>query len=142
MTETTTKRFDRVQYDAEDSAKMQVLQYLRSRNCIAKVNEDDFAVDILAEKNHHLYAVEVEIKHDWHDEAFPFTTLHIAYRKNKFLHDTRSVYFFVLNHQRTHALVVNGNVVRQARRIVKQTMHTNAEEFFEIPIEQARLVTL
>ena len=142
MTETTTKRFDRVQYDADDSAKMQVLQYLRSRNCIAKVNEDDYAVDILAEKNNHLYAVEVEIKHDWHDKTFPFTTLHIAYRKNKFLHDTRSVYFFVLNHQRTHALVVNGNVVQQARRIVKQTMHTNAEEFFEIPIEQARLVTL
>ena len=139
---TSSKPFDETHYEADDSAKFVVIEWLRRRGYRAAVNEDRFGVDVIAERCREQYHIEVEVKHAWSGLRFPFPTLHYSARKLKFALSDAPTFFFTLNDERSHALVVSGHRLLQADIITKNTIYTNEEQFMSIPLAFTRLRSL
>lgn len=138
----SSKPFDRSHYDADDSAKHLVIDWLHRRNYDAWVNDDQYGVDVIAQRGTQQYHIEVEVKHAWSGLAFPFPTLHYSARKIKFARGDVPTYFTTLNDERTHMLVVSGRQILDAQIITKDTIYTDGEQFVSIPIAFARLRAL
>ena len=129
-----SKQFDAVQYAADDPAKHTVIAWLRSNRIDACVNPDQFGIDILASRNSNKFEIEVEVKHNWKGKHYPFDTVHISSRKEKFAHEKSGVFvwFCLVNHERTHAVFVPGVEFLAAPIVVKNTTCTKGESFREI----------
>lgn len=136
------KAFDQELYDQDDAAKFHVIDYLGRHDIVARVNPDPYGIDLLADKDGEPYEVEVEVKHNWKGETFPFDSLHYSYRKAKFLNTTANVKFITLNHEWTHAGIVDGNDLLDCRIVKKKTLYTQDEAFIEVPIDKVRWVAL
>lgn len=136
----SSKPFDRKLYDADDSAKWQIIEWLRSQGADADLNPDKFGIDILTDWGMPDTGIEVEVKHNWRGPVFPFKTVHFASRKFKFLKGHEMVYFAMLNHERTHVLLVDGEEFKSV--VTKDTIYTQGETFFEVPIEKCKIVKL
>lgn len=135
----TSKQFDQAHYDADDSAKHVVIDWLKRRNYDAWVNEDQFGIDVIAQRGMQQYHIEVEVKHAWSGSKFPFPTLHYSARKIKFARLDVPTFFFTLNDERTHMLIVSARKMLEANIITKNTIYTNEEQFVSIPIAFTRL---
>jgi hypothetical protein len=129
------KPFDQKLYDENDLAKHIVIDWLETFGIRAKVNPDDYGIDLLGDKDGKLYEIEVEVKHNWKGREFPFDTLHYPARKLKFLHTHAEVKFVTLNHTWRYAAVVDGRDLITCRKIKKKTSLTPEEEFIEVPRE-------
>jgi hypothetical protein len=136
----SSKPFDRNLYEADDSAKYQIIEWLRSQGAKAELNPDQFGIDILTDWGMPDTGIEVEVKHNWRGPVFPFKTVHFASRKFKFLKTHDMVYFAMLNHERTHVLLVDGEDFKSV--VTKNTIYTEGETFFEIPIDKCKIVKL
>lgn len=135
-----SKPFDRNLYNADDSVKEILIDWLRSKEFKAKVNPDQYGIDVLSNWMGDDTGIEVEIKHNWRGAEFPYPTVHFASRKYKFLEGTKEVRFVMFNHERTHILIVDGKEFKKL--VTKNTIYTDGEAFFEIPIENCTIVSL
>jgi hypothetical protein len=137
------KAFDRETYDADDPAKHAVMAVFNSWGFDTRLNHDVYGIDLVGRDSHGLFGIEVEVKHNWTEQFhFPFSTVHYAARKLKFLDAFPTVWFATVNHHRTHALVVSTDYFSEARLIRKHTSHTNDEWFIELPIDLFHQVAL
>lgn len=128
-----TKPFDQNLYDADDSAKNDLIEWLKVRGFDAWVNPDQYGIDVLGIYDDRYYAFEVEVKHNWKDEIFPFDSVHYSARKRKFVLPDCATFFVTMNDQRTHMLMVNGKDFMAGKVIQKNTIYTTAEWFVEVP---------
>ena len=135
-----SKPFDINLYQEDDSAKEIMLDWFASKEIDAHINPDKYGIDILAKWNGKATGVEVEVKHNWHGEKFPYPTVHFASRKYKFLNEAEDVKFAMFNHERTHILLVDGEEFKKL--VIKNTKYTDGESFFEIPIENCKIINL
>lgn len=135
-----SKPFSRRLYDADDSAKQQFVDWLRSQGHRAEINPDKYGIDILTDWGLPDTGVEVEVKHNWKGGTFPFKTVHFASRKFKFLKSHELVYFAMFNHERTHVLIVPADAFQ--KMVTKNTIYTQGESFFEIPIWKCKIIKL
>jgi hypothetical protein len=120
-------------YNKNDDAKELVIQVLQDKGFKAWVNPDTYGIDIICQRNDEPYTYyEVEVKHNWKGESFPFKSIHIPMRKLKFA-NARS-YFVMLNHERSHMLVIPGIQLLNSPVITKSTIYTNNEMFIEVKI--------
>ena len=120
-------------YNTNDDAKELVIQVLQSKGYRAWVNPDIYGIDIICQYANDPYTYhEVEVKHNWKGESFPFPTIHFPLRKLKFA-NARS-YFVMLNHERTHMLIIPGIQLLKSPVITKSTIYTNDEKFIEVKI--------
>jgi hypothetical protein len=133
------KPFSQKLYDADDNAKLLVLAWLWKfqPDLNWRVNPDDYGIDLVSDTH---WTVEVEVRHSWTGHTFPFATLHLPYRKTKFAQP--GAFFVVVNHERTHALVVNADVVAASPTSWKQTKYTEMERFIEIPMFECLTINL
>jgi len=134
---TSTKPFDKELYDDDDNAKDQLITYLDEYGFDnPRVNPDQYGIDVLAERDGEPYAFEVEVKHNWKGDYFPFKSVHFAYRKMKFTKvetiPLRNTYFVMLNHERDTALRVDGVTFAGAPVVSKKTIYTSIEKFVEV----------
>jgi len=136
------KPFDQDLYDADDAAKHVVIKYLAQHNIIARVNPDPYGIDLLADRDGEPYEIEVEVKHNWSGPSFPFSSLHYSSRKTKFLNPKANVKFITLNHEWTHAGVVDGHDLLSSKTIEKKTKYTETESFIEVPASKVRWVSI
>lgn len=134
------KMFDQNHYDADDNAKEQVIAWLVTCGYEARVNPDQYGIDVLADGKGRQLAFEVEVKHNWKGERFPFPTLHYSARKRKFLDNEREVRFITLNNDRTHALIATNTQLAKARTVAKNTIYTQNELFIEVWVSQCTLI--
>lgn len=137
------KPFSQTLYDNDDSAKDQLIAYLANhRFHNPRVNPDQYGIDVLAERDGQPYAFEVEVKHNWKGTHFPYSTVHFAGRKAKFTDEAaapiQNTHFVMLNHDRTIALAISGEIIVQAQKVVKETIYTQGEEFISVPKAQAK----
>jgi hypothetical protein len=138
-----SKPFSPELYDQDDKAKHLIIEFLEWNQWEAWVNPDKYGIDLLAlDPNGIEYQVEVEVKHNWAGDKFPYQTLHFAERKRKFIDSDRMTLFITLNHDKTHALVAFDEVLSEAAVIVKDTSHTKQEKFLEISVASCELITL
>ena len=137
------KPFSQELYDNDDKAKHLVIDFLESNHWEAWVNPDIYGIDLLAlDPNGIEYQVEVEVKHNWTGDKFPYKTLHFAERKRKFIDSDRVTLFITINDDRTYALVAFEEALSEAAVIVKDTSYTSQEKFLEISVSSCELITL
>ena len=131
------KHFDQRLYDSDDNAKELWIKYLTDvKGYKAWVNPDQFGIDVLAEKAGEQYSFEVEVKHNWKGQAFPFRSVHFSARKRKFALDNGRNFFIMLNHERDYALAVSGATMLNSPVVSKDTIYTKGEQFIEVATTQ------
>lgn len=137
----TSKQFCPQQYDADDNCKHDIIRFLEeqtwSRFSLV-VNRDKYGIDLVGECNGVTCGVEVEVKHSWTGRDFPYTNVHIAARKVKFIDSRDLVYYVIVNHERTQALIFSPNYeeVDQITLVRKTTVHTASEWFMQVPLHE------
>ena len=136
------KPFDQTLYQENDDAKHQVIEWLSAEGFEAMVNPDQYGIDILAEKNGQQYEIEVEVKHNWVGERFPFGEVHFPARKKKFAKKSELVWFFMLNHDRSYGLIVDGVDFVNGTTVRKNTSEMDGDFFVEIPTFNCKFVKM
>lgn len=136
------KRFDQSLYDRDDFAKDLVITFLRQNNFQAWINEDQYGIDVIAERGNDRWEIEVEVKHNWKGRDFPYDSVHFAARKRKFIKPSKFNVFWMLNDDWSYALLIDGLQMSEAPTIVKDTIYTTQEEFIAVPVAQAELVRM
>jgi hypothetical protein len=128
-------------YDRDDTAKFDVIQWLlRLGYQDAWVNPDQYGIDVLAfDWDGTKQAFEVEVKQTWTGPKFPFVTVHFSARKLKFAKPLKTIWFTMLNQERTHILGITGETFLQCPVVAKDTIYTQGERFVAVPLERATL---
>ncbi len=133
------KPFDQELYDRDDGAKHFVIDWLKIHGITARVNPDDFGIDLLGQGQLGDYEIEIEVKQGWSGEYFPYPTLHYASRKMKFVKPNVNLRFITLNKEWTYAAVVKGEDLIAAKIVQKDTIYTKGEYFIEVPIADVKI---
>ena len=138
------KTFDQGQYRKDDKAKILVMKWMNEVGYTnVRTNPDQYGIDVLAEWYEIPVAFEVEVKHNWKGDEFPFRTCHFSARKRKFLDPLIRTRFAMLNDERSHLMIFDGeHLLSEGRIIKKDTIHTSQEEFIEINAEWGSIVAL
>ena len=131
------KPFSQQHYDEDDWAKYQIIEWLESKGYEAWVNPDKFGIDILATRWGRQFAFEVEVKHNWRGKYFPYEQVHFSARKRKFVALDVETWFVMLNHDRTHALLIDGEHILTAPIDNKNTKYSQNEAFVAVDIQWA-----
>lgn len=131
------KPFSQQHYDEDDWAKYQIIEWLESKGYEAWVNPDKFGIDILATRWGRQFAFEVEVKHNWRGKYFPYEQIHFSARKRKFVALDVETWFVMLNHERTHALLIDGEHILTAPIENKNTKYSQNEAFVAVDIQWA-----
>ena len=129
-----SKVFDQQHYDQDDNAKYELIGWLRYKGFKAWVNPDQYGIDVLASKDSKRYQFEVEVKHNWDTQGFPFDTVHWSARKLKFAEPNRYTWFVMFSNDRSQALFAPGEAVLQAECVQKNTKYTQGEWFVALPV--------
>lgn len=132
-----SKPFSQALYDRDDHAKEFVIDWLWERHGIrALVNPDKYGVDLVTDK----YEIEVEVKHNWKGEKFPYQSIHFSARKLKFVKPT--TVFFMLNDDWSYGLLVEWDAMEKAKTIRKDTIYTEQEKFLEVALSDCQFVKM
>lgn len=137
-----SKPFSEELYESDDSAKHLVIAWLRSRGHEIDVNPDQYGIDLVGSFNGMPSAWEVEVKHNWKGDEFPFDTVHYSVRKRKFVQPDVKTWFITLNHERTRAVVFSHKHFMEGRLVQKSTIYTTDEWFVELPVRQGIFISL
>lgn len=105
-------------------------------------NPDIYGPDLLAYRKGIFEGfVEVEVKHNWIGNRFPFATVHFPKRKERIFGDGPMI-FVVMNKDLTHFIWFKLDSLKSAKVITKKTRLTDFQEsFLEIPVSQGKKVT-
>ena len=126
------KEFNKESHAANDKpAKDVVISFLKSKGLDAMENPDKYGIDIVVPR------YEVERREIWIDE-FPFKTVHIPARKEKFL--KHSIVYVVVNKDFDKIMFCRSEVIRQYNLIeVPNKSVPEGEYFYDVPIEKWRI---
>lgn len=138
-----SKPFSQELYDRDDAAKEFVIDYFTIRHgFVVYVNPDPYGIDLIVENERGRFELEVEVKHNWKGDKFPYKTIHFAARKLKFAENPERVNFIMLNDDWTYGMVIDGETFASSPVIVKDTIYTTRERFIEIPVDKGTLLKL
>ena len=132
-----SKVFSQEHYEQDDWAKYQIIEWLERKGYEAWVNPYKFGIDVLATRWGRQFAFEVEVKHNWRGRYFPYEQIHFYARKRKFVALDVETWFVMLNHERNHALFIDGEHFMAAPITNKDTKYSQNEAFVEIDIHWA-----
>jgi hypothetical protein len=129
----TYKPFSQELYNDNDNAKDLAIKWLGHNGIEAWVNPNTYGIDLMSNS----LSYEVEVKHNWRGSSFPFKTVHFPYRKMKFAKDDSM--FIMFNHERTHALMIDGKLVAGSKNVTKDTIYTKGEKFIEVDVSDCKI---
>jgi Holliday junction resolvase-like predicted endonuclease len=125
------KPFSQELYDADDHAKDLVIRWLKDHGWSLEVNPDPYGIDLIGFDPHDKFVtIEVEVKHNWTTNRFPYDKAHVSARKQKYIQP--GMYLVMLNHARTHAISFDHDELAHAKLITKDTIYTKGEQFMEL----------
>ena len=129
------KEFNKESYDANDKpAKDLVINFLKSKGLDAMENPDKYGIDIVVPR------YEVERREIWIDK-FPFKTVHIPARKEKFL--KHSIIYVVVNKDFNKLMFCRSEIIRQYNLIeVPNKSVPEGEYFYDVPIGKWRIYNI
>lgn len=135
----SNKKFDYSLYEKYDQlGKEAVSKYLKKYNLVCKENpKSSYDVDLYIYKDDKLVAYgEVEVRKSWKTETFPYKTLHIPFRKNKYLYNKIPTFYFSLNEKCSTVLVISDTNIFSSNIVKSSNMYRKDEDFFDVPIEK------
>ena len=129
------KQFNKESHAANDKpAKDLVINFLKSKGLDAMENPDKYGIDIVVPR------YEVERREIWIDE-FPFKTVHIPARKEKFL--KHSIVYVVVNKDFDKIMFCRSEVIRQYDLVeIPNKSVPEGEYFYDVPIEKWRIYNI
>ena len=146
--EATKKYFERisngVSYDSEGN--------VHDCGVTFKVEEhpDRYAQDLIVTRNDFYndghwdqskFNVECEVKRVWKEEKFPYDSVQLPQRKEKFC-DGNTV-FFIWNEPMTHAAVFEDEVIKDLTPIEVPNKYMYKDEyFFQIPLDKVDFISV
>jgi len=124
------------QYDA--IAKETITKYLSKKYDVTE-NPDPYGPDLYVKNT---CFAETEIKEIWTGFDFPFATVNIPARKEKYLKAGR-VLFFVLSKNLKRAIVFEGkDLKKEYLKEVPNKFISQGELFFQIPVTLCKVIDL
>ena len=145
LDESMAKPFDEKLYADNDNAKQLIIDWInKDEEHHAYVNPDQYGIDIIDDTVDRRNYIEVEVKHNWSGERFPFTEVHFPERKRKFAkkHPEEDTFFMMLNSEHTHVLIVDGFDFNRGEIVRKNTSVMDNDLFVEIPLFNCKIVKL
>lgn len=134
------KSFDSKLYRVNDNAKELAIEYFKRIGMSAIVNPDQYGIDLIVDNQ---FYCEVEVKHNWKQENFPFPNLQIPERKKKFAALDKPVVFMVLSSNRKKALVAKDHdVLKSPLKTVSNKYVKNGEKFFQVDVSLLKKVNI
>lgn len=139
---TTRKRFDKELYDESDTAARSVgKKYWRSFGYEVTDNPDRYGADLLVNTGWEEFYSEVEIKRVWSGSSFPYDTLQIPQRKQKFTELDKPCVFMVFNKEQTHGFVCSSDQLKQSPVVEVPNKYVyKGEMFFQVPVSKLLFV--
>jgi hypothetical protein len=131
----TIERFEK--YDGK--GKNAVIRYMQSKGCHCAPNDDIYGIDLLCtdlSNPDKSYKVEVEVRR-WDNSGglCPYDTIHIPYRKEKFL--SEKFYYFIVTFDESHIYWTTSDAIKNSPIIEVPNQAINQGElFYNVPIDQ------
>jgi len=135
------KPFDKKLYDAFDlPAKNTVKEYLSKKfKEVREYTEDEYGPDLIVDNR---FFAEVEVKQNWDKYDFPFETLNIPKRKEKYLKYGKILYF-VLSKDMKRSIIVDGiNLKKEYLREVPNKYVPEGEYFYQVPVSLCKIIDI
>jgi hypothetical protein len=140
------KDFDQQLFDSNDGqARGRVMQFLRETWGLHVVhNSDQYGPDLVVfEGLVPKYYVEVEVKHTWRGPTFPFPTVNLPQRKEKYSKLKLPCEYWILNSTMDHVIIIeSSSLAKVIPVIVRNKYVADGEMFFQLPIEECDLFSL
>ena len=123
------KEFNKESHAANDKpAKDLVIKFLKSKGLDAMENPNDYGIDIMVSR------YEVERREIWTNK-FPFQTVHIPARKEKFL--KYNIIYAIVNKDFNKIMLCTSEIIRQYNKIEVPNRSVQAGEYFyDVPIKE------
>jgi len=141
----TNKPFDeRLFQDNDPVSREKVIKYFENEGIKLKENPYRYGVDLIQEQNGEVVmGVEVERRHNWVSDMFPFSTIHVPARKEKFAMDKYPTYYCALNKNMTKMFMVKMDDVKNCpRKEINNKYVEKGELFFVVPLNKGRFIYL
>tara|TARA_R100001480_G_scaffold63449_1_gene75742 strand:+ start:1022 stop:1591 length:570 start_codon:yes stop_codon:yes gene_type:complete len=115
----------------KDGVIKELQKYFPS-NYTIKETEDRYAVDItvLDSTGTPYCYVEVEVKEDWHDNVWPFKSMHVPQRKNKFANLGKQTIFITFNADCTGYVACDNKTMLASSLKEIPNRYISSNEFF------------
>lgn len=143
------KAFDPRLHAQNDAKAKQVISefILRHNNEVShvEINSDKYGVDLLLYDDSHLVGyAECEVKRVWNTEVFPWTSVQVPERKQKFAHVlSLPVQFYVLNVDYTKVIVISKRSLLQSPLChVSNKYVPVGEVFYQVPLSEVEIFNL
>jgi hypothetical protein len=136
--------FDQRAYDRSDAKSKEVAtRVLRNIGHIVPDKPEDYDIDIVSYLNGQPYYHELEHRGIWEKGIWPYSTIHIPYRKIKLLDKYAKFNYWVLNLPFTEAYIIDSDHIRTAGiDTVTTTRHIDGENFFDVSVNLCKYVSL
>lgn len=143
----TRKKFSEDLHRNYDSpARYAVMDYVSRNGLFVQDNDDKYGPDLIAYRGLKPYSyIEAEVKKVWRadQDIFPWDTIHLPERKEKFLKLGKPIEFYILREDLARAVVIPDFVVANSPKVeVKNKYIQEGELFFRIDITKCELVYL
>ena len=129
-----TKPFNQKVHDACDPpAREAVSKYIKATwDMNAWHNPDQYAVDLIIEKNKELIGyAEIEMR-DW--DHCPFKTIHIPKRKDKLFNNDKRTIYFVVSRGMSKAWYIDTDVIKNSSvHEIPNKEVSQGEYFYDVP---------
>lgn len=124
---------------ADAKARKVTADFLEGMGWSVIEHPDKYAQDLVATREGKRFLVECEQKSLWKGERFPFNTLQLPERKQKFFAD--KTLFFIWNNEWSSAFMFWSHKIKHLEPVeVKNRRIANGEYFFQIPLELTKQV--
>lgn len=140
MLKNNPKPFSKSLHDANDEiAKEKGISFLQNlSNKTVIENPDRYGIDLLMLgcKGSVIGSADVEIKHTWRGERFSFKTIHLPYRKKKFVKENS--FFLIFNKDLSYvAILTDKDILNSDVKKLKNKYSKSGEElFFDIEFDK------
>tara|TARA_R110000751_G_scaffold77312_2_gene155966 strand:- start:3476 stop:3934 length:459 start_codon:yes stop_codon:yes gene_type:complete len=143
------KRFSKMLFDENDELARVAVEKLRHYFAVDEFKDSRtrYTVDREGWRGEkHLMNVEVEIKHNWKEglQTFPYDTIHLPKRKEKYLSMPQPTYFVIFSSDMGGAIVFSDRTVERYAEMkeVPNKFVPQGEMFFNIPVDKTAWLKL
>lgn len=130
------KAFDQDLHDKHDPrGRAAAIKYFAKKGYEFVENPDKYGIDLVYPEKR--CGLEVEVKREWGDEDFIFSTVHVESRKGEMLQHPGPAAIMVFNSTLTLAWVISGRTVLKSPLVeVKNKEVASGEYFYDVSVKE------
>ena len=143
------RKFNQESYDYFDKRIKDLwIDFIKDYGFVVTKSDEDYSVDIEAERNGYKFYFEVESKstYSFHDkESFPFDTVSFAGRKKR-LADKFFFWYVIINDKTKTAIICDSKTIYNEDYTETININTNQrqglDEFYRVPKDKCKFIKL